>query len=106
MTAPMSSDASSDIPDGMRTDARETWPSRELIDSFLGTGFDFELRLGEDNPTPIHDPQRPARCVLPAQDAPRVADDAPGGVLLRQLPRCRPEAHLQRDGDQGRREVP
>ncbi len=30
----------------MRTDARETWPSRELIESFLGD-FDFELRPGE-----------------------------------------------------------
>jgi 3-hydroxy-9,10-secoandrosta-1,3,5(10)-triene-9,17-dione monooxygenase reductase component len=40
----------------MRTDARETWPSRELIDSFLGTGFDFELRLGEHTPIPIDDP--------------------------------------------------
>ena len=30
----------------MRPDARETWPSRELIESFLGD-FDFELRPGE-----------------------------------------------------------
>jgi 3-hydroxy-9,10-secoandrosta-1,3,5(10)-triene-9,17-dione monooxygenase reductase component len=56
MTAPMSSDPSADVPEGMRTDARETWPSRELIDSFLGTGFDFELRLGEHTPIPIDDP--------------------------------------------------
>ena len=27
--------ASSDIPEGMSSDARETWPSQELIDSFL-----------------------------------------------------------------------
>ena len=35
-----------EIPEGMRPDARETWPSRELIESFLGD-FDFELRPGE-----------------------------------------------------------
>jgi 3-hydroxy-9,10-secoandrosta-1,3,5(10)-triene-9,17-dione monooxygenase reductase component len=43
-------------PDGTRADARETWPSRELIDSFLGTGFDFELRLGEHTPIPVDEP--------------------------------------------------
>jgi 3-hydroxy-9,10-secoandrosta-1,3,5(10)-triene-9,17-dione monooxygenase reductase component len=47
---------SPEIPDGIRPDARETWPSRELIDSFLGTGFDFELRLGEHTPIPVDDP--------------------------------------------------
>ena len=36
-----------EIPDGMSLDARETWPSRELIDSFLGDSWDFELRPGE-----------------------------------------------------------
>jgi 3-hydroxy-9,10-secoandrosta-1,3,5(10)-triene-9,17-dione monooxygenase reductase component len=61
MTAPMSSHPSPDIPEGMRTDARETWPSRELIDSFLGTGFDFELRLGEHTPIPIDDPEAAER---------------------------------------------
>ncbi|WP_235530058.1 MULTISPECIES: flavin reductase family protein [unclassified Nocardioides] len=35
-----------DIPTGMRADARESWPPRELIDSFLGN-FDFEFRPGE-----------------------------------------------------------
>lgn len=35
-----------DIPAGMNPDAREEWPPRELIDSFLGT-FDFEFRPGE-----------------------------------------------------------
>ena len=35
-----------EIPEGMRPDARETWPSRELIEAFLGD-FDFELRPGE-----------------------------------------------------------
>ena len=35
-----------EFPEGMRADARETWPSRELIESFLGD-FDFELRPGE-----------------------------------------------------------
>jgi 3-hydroxy-9,10-secoandrosta-1,3,5(10)-triene-9,17-dione monooxygenase reductase component len=35
-----------DVPEGMSPDARESWPPRELIDSFLGT-FDFEFRPGE-----------------------------------------------------------
>ena len=35
-----------EIPAGMSPDARETWPSAELIESFLGT-FDFEFRPGE-----------------------------------------------------------
>lgn len=34
------------VPEGMRSDARETWPSQELISSWLGD-FDFELRPGE-----------------------------------------------------------
>lgn len=38
-----------DIPDGMSADARETWPSPELISSWLGDAdYDFELRPGED----------------------------------------------------------
>jgi 3-hydroxy-9,10-secoandrosta-1,3,5(10)-triene-9,17-dione monooxygenase reductase component len=45
----------------MRTDARETWPSQELIESYLGTGFDFELRLGEHTPLPVDDPEAAAR---------------------------------------------
>ena len=62
MTAPMSCPTPSpEIPEGMRADARETWPSRELIDSFLGTGFDFELRLGEHTPIPIDDPEAAER---------------------------------------------
>lgn len=35
------------VPHGMRPDAHESWPPRELIDSFLGN-FDFEFRLGEE----------------------------------------------------------
>jgi 3-hydroxy-9,10-secoandrosta-1,3,5(10)-triene-9,17-dione monooxygenase reductase component len=50
-----------EIPDGMSPDARETWPSKELIDSYLGTGFDFELRLGEHTPLPVDDPEAAAR---------------------------------------------
>ncbi|MGI9156302.1 MAG: flavin reductase family protein [Marmoricola sp.] len=34
------------VPEGMRPDARETWPSQELINAWLGD-FDFELRPGE-----------------------------------------------------------
>ncbi len=47
---------SPDVPDAPGPDARETWPSRELIASFLGTGLDFELRLGEHTPIPVDDP--------------------------------------------------
>ena len=53
----MPSEPSPDIPEGMAADARETWPSRELINSFLGTGLDFELRLGEHTPIPVDDPE-------------------------------------------------
>jgi 3-hydroxy-9,10-secoandrosta-1,3,5(10)-triene-9,17-dione monooxygenase reductase component len=42
----MAEEASPEVPEGMSPDARETWPPRELIDSFLGT-FDFEFRPGE-----------------------------------------------------------
>ena len=52
---------SPDIPEGMRTDARETWPSKELIDSYLGAGFDFELRLGEHTALPTDDPEAAER---------------------------------------------
>ncbi|WP_244928387.1 flavin reductase family protein [Nocardioides sp. W7] len=42
-----------DVPDGMSPDARETWPSPELISSWLGdAGYDFELRPGEDVEVP------------------------------------------------------
>jgi len=58
MTASM---PSHEIPEGMSSDARETWPSQELIESFLGTGFDFELRLGEHTPIPADDPEAAER---------------------------------------------
>ena len=46
-----------EIPDGMRSDARETWPSPELIDSWLGdSAFDFQLRPGEDIQVSSDDP--------------------------------------------------
>ena len=36
------------IPEGMSPDARETWPSPELISSWLGdAGYDLDLRPGE-----------------------------------------------------------
>src|SRR6187399_1875635 len=45
----MSPDAGRDIPDGMSADARETWPSPELISSWLGDQeVDFEFRPGEE----------------------------------------------------------
>lgn len=48
------------VPDGMREDAGQTWPSQELIESFLGNDLDFELRLGEHTPIP-DDPEAAAR---------------------------------------------
>jgi 3-hydroxy-9,10-secoandrosta-1,3,5(10)-triene-9,17-dione monooxygenase reductase component len=49
-----------DVPEGMSEDARETWPSQELIRSWLGNELDFELRLGEHTPIP-DDPESAAR---------------------------------------------
>jgi 3-hydroxy-9,10-secoandrosta-1,3,5(10)-triene-9,17-dione monooxygenase reductase component len=47
-----------EIPEGMRTDARETWPSAELIESWLGdSAYDFELRPGEDIAVSREDPE-------------------------------------------------
>jgi 3-hydroxy-9,10-secoandrosta-1,3,5(10)-triene-9,17-dione monooxygenase reductase component len=48
------------IPEGMSDDARETWPSQELIKSWLGNELDFEMRLGEHTPIP-DDPESAAR---------------------------------------------
>jgi 3-hydroxy-9,10-secoandrosta-1,3,5(10)-triene-9,17-dione monooxygenase reductase component len=47
-----------EIPEGMRSDARETWPSAELIESWLGdSAYDFELRPGEDVALRRDDPE-------------------------------------------------
>ena len=43
------------IPEGMTADAASNWPSRTLIESFLGD-LDFELRPGEDVVLPRDDP--------------------------------------------------
>ncbi len=57
----MSSDAA-EIPEGMSPDARETWPSPELIDSWLGdVDFDFEWRPGESTRVHADDPEAIAR---------------------------------------------
>jgi 3-hydroxy-9,10-secoandrosta-1,3,5(10)-triene-9,17-dione monooxygenase reductase component len=58
---PVTSDVSGDdIPEGMSDDARATWPSQELIRSWLGNELDFEMRLGEHTPIPS-DPESAAR---------------------------------------------
>ena len=50
----MTAEPSRDIPEGMSPDARETWPSPELINSWLGDqDIDFEFRPGED--VAVHD---------------------------------------------------
>ncbi|MEJ7832693.1 MAG: flavin reductase family protein [Nocardioides sp.] len=52
------SDAGADIPEGMSPDARETWPSPELVNSWLGdVDFDFEWRPGEHTTVPADDPE-------------------------------------------------
>jgi 3-hydroxy-9,10-secoandrosta-1,3,5(10)-triene-9,17-dione monooxygenase reductase component len=43
----------------MNPNARETWPSEELIKSWLGNELDFEMRLGEHTPIP-DDPEAAA----------------------------------------------
>ncbi|MGH3412151.1 MAG: flavin reductase family protein [Marmoricola sp.] len=45
-----------EIPEGMSADAARTWPSRELIESWLGD-FDFELRPGEESSVAVDDPE-------------------------------------------------
>ena len=52
--------AGDEIPDGMSENARDTWPSQELIRSWLGNELDFEMRLGEHTPIP-DDPESAAR---------------------------------------------
>lgn len=56
----MSSEPSREIPEGMSPDARETWPSPELINSWLGDEVvDFEFKPGEE--LAVHDdPERMA----------------------------------------------
>ena len=50
----MSSEPRPEIPEGMSPDARDTWPSPELIISWLGDQeVDFEFRPGED--VAVHD---------------------------------------------------
>jgi 3-hydroxy-9,10-secoandrosta-1,3,5(10)-triene-9,17-dione monooxygenase reductase component len=54
----MSSEAGPEIPEGMNPDARETWPSPELISSWLGdVDFDIEWRPGEGSGVPADDPE-------------------------------------------------
>jgi 3-hydroxy-9,10-secoandrosta-1,3,5(10)-triene-9,17-dione monooxygenase reductase component len=49
----MTSEPSRQVPEGMSPDARETWPSPELINSWLGDQeVDFEFRPGEDVAVP------------------------------------------------------
>lgn len=46
------------IPEGMNPDARETWPSHDLIESWLGDSmYDFQLRPGEDVVVDADDPE-------------------------------------------------
>ena len=54
----MSPEVGRDIPDGMSADARETWPSHDLIESWLGDSmYDFQFRPGEDTFVDADDPE-------------------------------------------------
>jgi 3-hydroxy-9,10-secoandrosta-1,3,5(10)-triene-9,17-dione monooxygenase reductase component len=54
----MSEAHSADIPDGMKADARDTWPSHDLIESWLGDSmYDFQFRPGEDIVVDGDDPE-------------------------------------------------
>jgi 3-hydroxy-9,10-secoandrosta-1,3,5(10)-triene-9,17-dione monooxygenase reductase component len=47
-----------EVPEGMRPDAWQTWPSAELIESWLGdSAYEFELRPGEDVAVSRDDPE-------------------------------------------------
>jgi 3-hydroxy-9,10-secoandrosta-1,3,5(10)-triene-9,17-dione monooxygenase reductase component len=47
-----------EIPDGIKQDARETWPSHDLIESWLGDSmYDFQFRPGEDISVATDDPE-------------------------------------------------
>jgi 3-hydroxy-9,10-secoandrosta-1,3,5(10)-triene-9,17-dione monooxygenase reductase component len=47
-----------EIPEGIRPDARDTWPSHDLIESWLGDAmYDFQLRPGEDVVVDGDDPE-------------------------------------------------
>lgn len=54
----ISTSGAAEIPEGMNPDARETWPSPELIQSWLGdVDFDFEWRPGEGTTVHGDDPE-------------------------------------------------
>jgi 3-hydroxy-9,10-secoandrosta-1,3,5(10)-triene-9,17-dione monooxygenase reductase component len=54
--------AGDEIPEGMSPDARETWPSPDLISSWLGDAdVDFEWRPGEASTVHVDDPEAVAR---------------------------------------------
>ena len=51
-------DKGSEVPEGWRDDARETWPSHDLIESWLGDSmYDFQFRPGEDTFVDADDPE-------------------------------------------------
>lgn len=54
----ISTSGAPEIPEGMNPNARETWPSPELIQSWLGdVDFDFEWRPGEGTTVHGDDPE-------------------------------------------------
>lgn len=62
MSAVPSSESHPPVPEGMKPDARETWPSPELISSWLGDAdLDIEWRPGEDSGIPADDTEAVAR---------------------------------------------
>jgi len=56
---------SAEIPEGMKADAQETWPSHDLIESWLGDSmYDFQFRPGEDIVVDADDPEAVAAARL------------------------------------------
>jgi 3-hydroxy-9,10-secoandrosta-1,3,5(10)-triene-9,17-dione monooxygenase reductase component len=54
-----------EVPQGPRSDARETWPSPDLLESWLGDAtYDFQLRPGEDVAVDTDDPEAVAAARL------------------------------------------
>lgn len=54
--------AAAGVPEGMSSDAAATWPSNELIESWLGDSmYDFQLRPGEDVVVDPNDPEAVAQ---------------------------------------------
>ena len=70
------------IPEGMNPDARETWPSPELIESWLGDSvYDLHLGPGDDVAVPGEDPAAAALPLLSSAEGARFEAHADQSAL-------------------------